>query len=154
VISSYSVCNLTRRSTQRNYQIERQHTVQYGTLSPRRLWCLDLHGPPYLSGLIFTLAIIKNVSSMVVVAAICPNRRCAASVLVPRTDATLNITNSRKRFRLMCFFCRSRFRVSPSDLVVRRVSPVWLLIRFDQGDSVAGLYLNQGERRSSKKVRS
>ena len=90
----------------------------------------------------------RNYRFMMVVAAICPNRNCAATVLVPRADASLNIANRRKRFRLTCPFCGAEFRASPCDLVVRKVAPVWLLIRYDCGDSVAGLYLDGGRRNS------
>ncbi len=75
-----------------------------------------------------------------------PNRNCAALVLVSRTDAKLNIADERKEFGLLCPFCRSSFRASASDLVVRKVTPVWLLIRYDRGDSVAGVYLDRAER--------
>jgi len=83
---------------------------------------------------------------MVVVAAICPSRNCAALVLVSRTDAKLSISTARKEFALSCPFCRFSFRASANDFVVRKVTPVWLLIRYDRGDSVAGVYLNRAKR--------
>ena len=65
---------------------------------------------------------------MVVVAAICPKRNCAAMVLVPRADARLNITNSRKRFKLTCPFCGAKFEVPPSDTKRENMSPRALLL--------------------------
>jgi hypothetical protein len=96
----------------------------------------------YFYGLTLTSLIMDTVVAMFVVAAICPTRNCAALVLVSRTDAKLNIAAARKEFELLCPFCRFSFRASASDLVARKVSPVWLLIRYDRGDSVAGVYLD------------
>lgn len=97
---------------------------------------------PYFYALTVPPVILKNTVIMVVVATICPNRDCSALVLVSREDAKIKFAGGRTKLELDCAFCRSRFRVLQSDLVVRRVAPVWLLIRFDHGDPIAGLYLN------------
>jgi|HubBroStandDraft_4_1064222.scaffolds.fasta_scaffold367184_2 hypothetical protein len=90
---------------------------------------------------------IETVVAMVVVAAICPTRTCAALVLVSRLAAKLRIADARKEFSLSFPFCHFSFRASANDFVVRKVTPVRLLIRYDRGHSLPGVYLKNGTER-------